>query len=568
MPDTSRHPDHAQHPHPDLPPPGKESPDAVERFASALDALVMGTPGLETNDLNERSLAHLTATAGEIQRHDGAPGTARGFRPTVSIGEARKQRIWEDLMARYAPETIPETTRTWQPAPIGRLRALMQPWVAIDDEPARQRKATSGPLRFVPDLQPVTTFALVVAVLIAIGVGFAGIVEPGGPTVTPTASARGLAGNTGPATPGSPPASPGAEVAAVPTADPDDEFQRPIPTGDGACEVEPRPLEEIAAFLRDPGPVTPRAYLPAATPDPAIAEEVALAGRRYVACNVDRALETPRFIYADPANAYFREGGSGSDLATREEREWLAALVLGEDYQRSRVIVTDLAMSRPDSMTDTPPTFTAKQSDMTFLPELMIQLADGRIAAPEIYLVHPDDVGLFPERNDTDPVFVTFFIFARDATRGDQWSLDERLLVCLGGDVCDELYANDELLHGPLFPNLATPSATPAATPADRLATDDTPPWNAPVMAEECTLTPRPAAEIDASVDDRSRPQRNYDASSPAPAGSADRAISTYRKWTACHAFDQPDLATGAESLRFIEEHGGPEAESAGDRGD
>lgn len=495
MPDAPRHPDHAHHPHPDLPPPGREAADATERFAEALDAFVIGVPAQE---FENRSLARLTATAGAIQRRDGVWMTPNGHQSATTLGEGRKQQIWEDLMAHYPASSGSTTAQARQPAPFSRFAALMQPWVEVDDErPARGRKATAGPLRFAPDVQPATTFALVIAVLIGIGAAFSTIVDPGSPGVTPTASAEGLAGivgQTGPATPGSR----ATELAALPTADPADEFQRPIPVGGAACPVEPRPIEEIAVFLRDPGPVTPRAYLPATAPDPAVAAEVARVGRMYLACeyagpvNVDRALQTPRFIYEDRANAYFREAGGAPDIATPKEREQLVALALGEDPGASQIIVTEQAISReeseaagaydsvpiapppgpgtppilPSQPTSTPGIVLPEQIDQTFRPEQAVQLADGRIALPETYLVDPSDLDLWlsADPDDAYPDTVWFSIFAPDATRDGEWALDERLVVCLGNGLCDDFYEDVDPTGDALFPAPATPIATPATS--------------------------------------------------------------------------------------------------------
>jgi hypothetical protein len=478
MSDTPRHPDHTRHPHPNLPPLGREPADDVERFAAALDAIVLGAPAPQIDD---RPLAHLTAAAGAIQKRHGSRTTANGPRSATSISQTRKQQIWEDLMAQYAPVPEPEIAQPRQQALIDRLQAVMQPWVAVNDQgPARKRKATTGVFRFVPDLQPLATCALVIAVLIAIGAGFSGIAEPEGPAVTPPASAEGLAGLAGSATPGSPEAE---AAAAVPTADPFDEFQRPIPIDASSCPVEPRSTEEIAAFLRDPGPVTPRAYLPATAPDRAVAAEVARVGRTYLACeyaepvNVDRALQTPRFIHEDPANAYFREAGGAADVATPEEREQLAALVLGEDPWASQFMVTELAISREeweataasDAASATPADFLPEQFDLTFRPEQAVQLADGRIALPETYLVDPADIEAQQSAyDDAYPDIVWFSIFARDATRDGQWGLDERLGVCLGNSLCDDFYEDIDPTGDALFPAPATPSASPevASPPA------------------------------------------------------------------------------------------------------
>lgn len=497
MPDTTPRDTDARHPHSDLLPPGsaKESRDTAERFADALDALVLDARAPEMHDAKERALGHLTTTAADIQRRHGTGVTANRAVSATPIGETRRRQIWEDLMARHVPDTSPALASTAQASMIERLGALMQPWVATDDErPARGLRASTGPRRFVPDPQPVMTFALVIAVLIAVGAGFSAIVAPGGPGVTPTASAEGLAGlngQTGRATPESP-AGQATSSAAVPTADPTDEFQRPLPIDDSTCAIEPRPLDEIAAFLRDPGPVTPRAYLPATTPNRATAEDVARAGRTYIACafgpgtpvNTDRALQTPRFIYEQPANGYSRQSGGATDLATKEEREELARLVFGTDLQAGWILVSDLAISRseyeaagfgpppsvPSQRTATPSMVPPEQVDSTFLPRQAVQLADGRIAVTETFLVNPADVDLWLSDDDTNPVFVTFYFFAPDATRDGRWGMDERLLVCLDSNFCEELYADLDPANDALFPIAATPAvstdSTPSATPA------------------------------------------------------------------------------------------------------
>lgn len=493
-------------PHSDLPPPGRRSSEPVERFAAALDAVVLGAPTAETTD---STFGHLVATSERIQQRAGVWMTFDGPHSATTLGEDRKQRMWEDLMAHHAPTPSPATAPTAHPAPLRRLGALMQPWITIDDErPARRRRGSTGPLRFMPDPQPAITFAMVIAVLIAIGAAFSSLVDPGNPGVTPTASAEGIAGLAGQASPEAtppavPPTAPAAAPAAAPTADPGDEFQRPVPVGDDACPAEPRPIEEIAAFLRDPGPVTPRAYLPASTPDPAVAEEVARAGRTYLACagatplNTDRALQTPRFIYEDRANAFFREAGGATDKAAPEEREQLASLVLGEDPWASQTIVTELAISlaeyeaagyydsvpilpmpgpgtpsiTPPRPTSTPTIVLPAQVDQTFRPEQAVQLADGRIAIPPTYLVDPADVEAWRSASDdTYPAIVWFDIFARDDTRDGQWSLDERLNVCLGNGTglyegfCDDFYEDVDPTGDALFPALATPSASPEVT--------------------------------------------------------------------------------------------------------
>ncbi len=109
---------------------------------------------------------------------------------------------------------------------------------------------------------------------------------------------------------------------------------------------------------------------------------------------------------------------------------------------------------------------------MTFRPELTVQLADGRIAAPEIFLVDPADIETsVAADDDAYPDVVRFYIFAPDPARGGQSGLDERLAVCFDGDDsgesttydCDEFYANVDPAADALFPGSPTLEASPVA---------------------------------------------------------------------------------------------------------
>lgn len=539
MTDTPRHDDRGQHHRSDLPPPGPPSDDPAERFAKALDAFVLGMPVPETDDATDSSLVRLTASARRIQGRHGSRMSASGPQSATPIGQARKQQIWEDLMAQYAHDLGPATAPTAQASTVGRIAALMQPWVAIDDErPAKGRRASAGPLRFVPDLQPVTTFALVIAVLIAIGAAFSTIVDPGTPGVTPTASAEGLAGimgQTGPATPGSPATAPAATIVIPPTADMLDQFHQPIPTGVRACTIEPRPSSQIAAFFQDPGPTTPRAYLPAIEPHPFVANVVAMAGRTYLACeragvvNTDRALQTGRFIFEDPTNGTFRAAGGATDLATREEQKQLVTLALGEDYRSNLFLVSDRAVSQeeydaavaanappsvPSDLAGTPEIVLPEQINATFLPPHAVQLADGRVAIPEIRLVNPADIDAWVAAgDDINPDIVTFYIFA-DPTGGNQWMLDEQLYVCPDSDLCADYYAqvdqydqaSDALFPAPTTPPIDPPQ--PASTPTSEAAADDSSliyPLPGPGTPSITPLQPASTPTYEAAADNSNR---------------------------------------------------------------
>ena len=425
----------------------------VEQLAGALDALVTGTSPPPIDDV---PLAQLATAAERIQRIDGVVDTPAGPLPATRIDAARRNQIWEDLMKASSPRVTvasPNFARAL-PAPA------LNPWVA-DMDPApdwsgiggpRRRASSTGVLRFVPDIQPAVTFLMVIALLVAIGAGFSSLAQPGGPSVTPTAAATGDGGIVAQT---SPKATPGIDA---PFMDPD---------ASTACLVEPRPQEEVAAFLQDPGPVSERAYLPVTEAAPPIAVEIARAGRVYSACGEGgqafrRALETPRKIHEDPANMYYTTAGGSRNTVGIAERKALSEALLDLDPE-AYAVVSDAVWTYEEAKAAFD-TGKPEQIRQTMLPSQMVQLADGRIGGPIHWLIRPDGADLPPKLDlppDQDWSTVQFLIFAPDASRNGRWAVDEQLWLCAGD--CDSLWAELAEVSGP--PE-ATPVASPAALPA------------------------------------------------------------------------------------------------------
>lgn len=442
---------------PDAPQSFRHQPTApdVELLAGALDDLV---DGIQPRRIADAPLAHLAETAKRLQRIDGVIQTATGPIAATRIDADRKARIWEDLMngSRSRPHTMPAAPASARAVPS------MNPWVE-DEEVAslwggitgpRRRASSTRALRFIPDFQPTTTFLMVIALLIAIGAGFSSLGQPGGPGITPTASATGDRGIAARASPEA-------------TAGIDAPFLDPNASVD--CPVEPRSQEEVAAFLQDPGPVSERAYLPTTDADPTVAMDVAQVGRSYPACgaggqDLRRTLETPRKIHEDPANSFYVGAGGRRFTVSIAEQKSLSEALLDPD-PRTYVIQDEavLPMGRffepgtPVQSQTIAPTVADAQIAHTMLPSHMVRLADGRIGGPIFRLIHPDDADLY---SVSGPSMVDFVIFAPDASRGGRWAVDEELMLCAGD--CDVLWVHSEL-QSELYPASPVAQACPVA---------------------------------------------------------------------------------------------------------
>lgn len=409
--------------------PGQPTPASVELLAKALDDLVRGVQSPWTEDV---PLAHLATAAAHLQRIDGVIQSPTGPVAATRIDAGRKRRIWEDLMNGSARQVAGLST-----APASPRSALsMNPWVDgaeaasrwVGIAEPRRRTSSTGVLWFIPDIQPTTTFLMVIALLVAIGAGFSSLGQPGGPGITPTALANGDRGIAAMASPEAP------FGINAPFIDPDASID---------CTVKPRPQEEVAAFLQDPGPVSERAYLPTTGVDPTAAVEIVQTSRTYSACGdkgqtYTRALETPRKIYEDPTNSSSMAVGGGFSTVSIAERKALSEALLDPD-PNTYVLLSDSVWTFEEANAAYDAGERA-QIRQTMLPSHMVQLADGRFGGPVFFLARSDGADS-PEGIDVSTrhwAFVDFLIFAPDASRGGQWAVDERLALCAGD--CDAFW--------------------------------------------------------------------------------------------------------------------------------
>lgn len=421
---------------------------SVERFAGALDALVAGT---SPRPIDPAPLGGLVSAAERIQRIDGVVHDPAGPLSATRIDAAHRHRIWEDLMKTSTRPTAASSSGSTRARSIPSLN----PWVAESNGDTRwdriagprRRASTTGVLRFIPDIQPLTTFLMVIALLVAIGAGFSSLGQPGAPGVTPTAAATGDRGIAAQASPAAV-----AEIAGIdaPFVDPNASVE---------CDVEPRPLEEVAAFLRDPGPWSERAYLPANTADPDVAVEIAEAGRTYSACGGGREHETPRKIFENPHNTYYKESGGGLHTVGVAERKALSKALLDPDpgayfIPSVKVWTAEEALAAEEAGQPS-------QTREVLLPSHIVRLADGRIGGPVFWIGHPDGADIPKNLNvptDLSWGTVRFLIFAPDPSRGGRWALDEHLWLCAGD--CDAMWVLDAQLD-PATPTAPTCPVAP-----------------------------------------------------------------------------------------------------------
>jgi hypothetical protein len=259
------------------------------------------------------------------------------------------------------------------------------------------------------------------------------------------------------AIPSTPAASPGATPAAI-----DDSLLDP-----GECTITPLTNEEISALQQEPGTYPARQYGPTSPVGDALASEIAEINREFTACAGEgnwRSMASQRLIYeAQAAGNYaqtsFALAAQAQGMTAEEYIAWhrdISATLLPGDIS-DYVVLSDRD--------------TATMTGYVVQPHQVVQLADGRIGAPESLVLPPDnDVGR------GIPLIMSFNIYIQDSASNNRWVLDESLLLCVGE--CDMFYeqmARDlsilpSATHSPAASPAATPISTPIATPADARA--------------------------------------------------------------------------------------------------
>ncbi len=329
------------------------------------------------------------------------------------------------------------------------------------------------------------------------------------------------------------------------------------------CDVEPRTLDEAAAFMQDPGETVPHQYGPVQPVSNEQALEIASANRVFQSCSLTgdtehlRAMVSPRLIFEGKGSAYFDSITNRS--ATYEEfvanhRE-LSKLLLSDPERDYTVESTQSIPLREDGLPD----YSASEIFWSvMLPNDLVMLPDGRIGGPESTLLPANHEEFQPAIEEVrlatptllDYDMVNFHIYVQDPTQNGQWVLDEQFVLCISG--CDAFYADAEEFYQSNVPALpATPSATPAkSTPS--ASTD----WLAPIAPGECDIAEtRALREVGAIVQDPGEiVPREYSPVTGVEAPLAQEIAGASRAWESCRAQGLIGERRAVESLRYIAE--------------
>jgi len=331
------------------------------------------------------------------------------------------------------------------------------------------------------------------------------------------------------------------------------------------CDVEPRTLDEAAAFMRDPGESVPRQYGPVSPVSEELAREVASANRMFQSCDLTgetgewRAMVSPRLIFEGQGSPYFDTITSRS--ATYEEfvanhRE-LSEMLLTDPTRDYTVESTEAIPLREGGLPD----YSASDSEIfwsVMLPNDIVLLPDGRIGGPEVTLLpanHEEFQQAIEDIRLATPApysyeMVIYRIYAQDPTQDGQWVLDETLALCARG--CDAFYAEAEEYYQSNLPVLAaTPVISPdVATPS---ATPDDAAWLAPISPDECDVDARSLEEVAAFIEDPGETvPRDYGIVGPADPVTAAEVSRADRVWHSCNLFEGAAERRAMESPRYI----------------
>ena len=224
----------------------------------------------------------------------------------------------------------------------------------------------------------------------------------------------------------------------------------------GECTVAPLSIEEISAIQQSPGNYPDRQYGPISRVDLAVGEDIAELNREFLACAGEgnwRSMASQRLIH--------ETRGTGSYLQTSFASAAQAQGMTAEEYiawhQDISSTVLPGNLSAYVIFTDRD---TATITGRVVQPHQVVQLADGRIGAPETTVLPTgEDIGGMPF------LAVTFNIYVQEPDANDRWVLDESLMLCVGA--CGVLYEvmSSDLASLPSTTPPAAPAASPAATP-------------------------------------------------------------------------------------------------------
>jgi len=378
--------------------------NAIEdRFADALDALVLGIAGRD-----DEPLARLAA---DIQRVGGQPDAIEAL--GARLDRATKTMIWADLMREQGGRT---TAPPLVPVSGGSGSTLApNPWAPT---PARKPRRRPSPavLRFVPDAQPFSTFLLIVAVMVLIGATFATLSPDNRRGFLPSASAT----ENAPA------------LAATPDATPD------VTTG--TCDV--------TGGMYSWAPETPYEYEPVGMVAPRTIDALGPFFGTFSACMAPDVSRVGMFA-SERFMREFRYSLEGTPPAGIEDRiaemaaYWTFSLAGQQGVQS--YVWEGSGMGEPQRL--------------HLFPETAREMADGRLGV--LISITPAGVSLVPDQSWIDqatPGTYAVFLVALGTGFSDDpdFGIDEMIGHCGGAD-CVPMYGADAAPQPPAPTNGSTP---------------------------------------------------------------------------------------------------------------
>jgi hypothetical protein len=373
---------------------------AIDAFADALDAITLGlpVPGPASDPLV--AFADSLAQAGQPIPTDDAV-------PNHLLPSRTRRQIWSALMAERGVRPG-STKRPATPGAAGSALAL-NPWSPRQlTERPRGRRPSGSVARYLPAVQPSSTFLMVVLALVMIGVSFAWIAPERG--FAPGASAT--------------------ESAASPEAS-------PAATGD--CSVR------AGAVPENPSP--PAAYVPVGPVDPAVLQPSVTAILTFYSCTSDESVESGQLesflrSISTPRFNWWITGQGGTD--TDEERADSDARVA--ELTRSWFHPLEPSTESARNPVDDPDPYA-----VNVLTGSAQTLSDGRIGvlvsftSPEMSSV-PDASWVKVENEGRLPNIM----FAALAPTLSGVAIDEFTVLC-AGQRCVDTFAPDRSLATPAY---------------------------------------------------------------------------------------------------------------------
>ncbi len=240
------------------------------------------------------------------------------------------------------------------------------------------------------------------------------------------------------------------------------------------CTVSGLKADEVSAIARDPGVEPDHSYDPIGPARWEVADPAVRSDRAWLACAVfgstgqKTALQTPWFTVTGPQRDVVGRNGTvdEAEAAVEERAELSAALLNGDPLEYvipADQTESDIIASLGNPVAEYP------------YGDRAVQLADGRVAIPQMTLIASDRYETYVEIRSELPYYtVPVHIMFRDPDT-HLWQVDEVTWVC-GGD-CDLMIADLREQEATWLDQANPQPATPVATPALSNAASDDSEW-------------------------------------------------------------------------------------------